>query len=114
MIVLAVAVGGAAGALLRWLASHLNGTVPWGTLLVNLLGSFGLGLLVGYDLPGTVIAPQPLNVGIATGLLGGLTTFSTLMVEVAYPPRLRWGYLAVTLLLGLGLAWAGLTIGTSV
>ena len=70
---------GGAGAVLRYLVDHwLRGATtrfPLGTLAVNLLGSFALGLLVGAD-PG----PDWLLVA-GTGLLGGFTTFSTHAVE---------------------------------
>ncbi len=77
----AVAVGGAIGALLRWLLDQAWVTGwPWPTLAVNLLGSLLLGVLTvlaaRFALPGWV---RP---GVGTGLLGGFTTFSAYVVQV--------------------------------
>ena len=50
MTPLLVAAGAALGATLRfWVAHHLDDRTPWGTLAVNVAGSFVLGLLVGRD-----------------------------------------------------------------
>ncbi len=80
--VLAVAIGAAAGAVLRWrLSLWLNDSwhgFPVGTLLVNLLG----GLLVGLAMTWFVRVPDEVwRLLIVTGLLGGLTTFSTFSAE---------------------------------
>ena len=55
---------------------------PFGTLVVNLLGSFALGLLAGYFLlrPGV---PQDLRLFLTTGILGGFTTFSAFSLDSA-------------------------------
>lgn len=77
--VLAVAVGAFIGGVLRvWTSSMLNrgaGRIPVGTLAVNIVGSFVLGLMIGWTAHGPV-APQ-LQALVMTGLCGGLTTFST-------------------------------------
>jgi CrcB protein len=80
--VLAVAVGAALGALLRWLAGlWLNaqwGGFPLGTLLVNCVG----GLLIGVALVAFERSPNELlRLLLVTGFLGGLTTFSAFSVE---------------------------------
>lgn len=76
----AVAIGGAVGSLLRYALLLVNpriwsGLFPIGLLLVNVLGSFALGLILG------LLPPEqrhsPVGVGISVGLLGGFTTFST-------------------------------------
>jgi len=54
-------------------------TFPLGTLLVNLSGSFLLGLVVG--LGAAAVLPEPVQVVVGTGFLGGYTTFSTASVE---------------------------------
>lgn len=79
---LAVAGGAAVGALLRWAAGLWLNTVwagfPLGTLLVNCVG----GLLVGAALAWLTHAPSELlRLLLVTGLLGGLTTFSSFSVE---------------------------------
>ncbi len=80
--VLAVAAGAAIGAVLRWrLSLLLNDSwhgFPIGTLLVNCLG----GLMVGMAMVWFVGSPdETLRLLIITGLLGGLTTFSTFSAE---------------------------------
>jgi len=80
--VLAVGVGAAGGALLRWLAGlWLNATwngFPLGTLLVNCAGGF----LVGIALMWFTRSPNELlRLLVVTGFLGGLTTFSAYSVE---------------------------------
>lgn len=82
---LAVAVGGAVGAVARVLASELvgqraPGAWPWATLLVNASGAFALGVLL--TLLQRRPAPWPyLRPLLGTGVLGGYTTFSALAVE---------------------------------
>lgn len=74
MTLLAVALGGAAGALARFLTGVAvpPGSWPRATFVVNVTGSFALGWLTGR---GTVPA------GVGAGLLGGFTTLSTWAVE---------------------------------
>jgi CrcB protein len=78
----AVALGAAAGALLRWGAglalNGLWGGFPLGTLLVNALG----GLLIGLSMVWFARAPDELlRLLLVTGLLGGFTTFSSFSAE---------------------------------
>lgn len=84
---IAVAVGGAIGASLR----HLSGLVflrwlgpafPWGTLFVNVAGSLAMGLLIGWLSRRTGSAAE-VRLFLATGLLGGFTTFSAFSLDVA-------------------------------
>ena len=77
-----IAVAGGLGASLRLVTdgvvrSLAGARLPWGTLLINVLGSAGLGALMGCGAG----APTALLVG--TGLLGGFTTFSTASFESA-------------------------------
>jgi len=80
--IVAVAVGAAVGALLRWAAgvwlnAQWNG-FPLGTLLVNCVGGF----LVGVALMWFTLSPNELmRLLVVTGFLGGLTTFSAYSVE---------------------------------
>lgn len=108
---LLVALGAAVGAPLRYLVNQevrarLGGTPVAGTLVVNVVGSFVLGAVVGAGL-GT--APLAL-VGI--GFCGALTTFSTLALELwdAMADD-RYAHavanVALSLTLGLGAAWLG-------
>jgi CrcB protein len=63
-------------AALRWLGASF----PYGTLAVNLTGSFAIGLLMHVALATTVVPPG-VRIFLATGLLGGLTTYSTFNYE---------------------------------
>jgi len=82
LVVLAVAVGGALGAVLRHLTSVAfagRGRVPLGVLVVNVVGSFVAGVALGAPLDGLYTSTAQLI--IVSGLCGGLTTFSTFAVE---------------------------------
>ncbi|MBN1494080.1 MAG: fluoride efflux transporter CrcB [Candidatus Omnitrophica bacterium] len=79
-----IAFGGAAGSLLRYWASGLahrigGSSFPWGTLSVNLIGSFLIGFLWGMF--ESVIVPRNTRILIFIGLLGSFTTFSTFTLE---------------------------------
>lgn len=112
--------GGALGAGLRfWLGATLiqrfGDGMPWGTLAVNLGGSFAAGLLFAVLAERGGIA-DALRALLIVGLLGGLTTYSALMLELMTLGRggqgdRAAGYLAVTLVGGLALVWAGLRLG---
>ena len=111
-----VMAGGALGAGLRhlaggWLLKQLGTGVPWGTLAVNLLGSFAAGFLLVW-LEGRGPSAMYLRAFLIVGVLGGLTTYSALMIECllyarAAKPGLLVGYLAATLVGGFALVWAG-------
>ena len=80
-----IALGGAAGTLLRYaislLAPRLFGTsFPAGTLVVNLLGSFCIGAIMYVGLTTKTIHPD-LRFALTTGVMGGLTTYSTFNYE---------------------------------
>ncbi len=76
MTPLLVALGAGVGAALRYLTGHwLDGDFPWGTLLVNVLGSFLLGLLTALSITGHPMAL------LGTGLCGGFTTYSAFAVR---------------------------------
>jgi len=114
VIMLLVAVGGGAGAALRWVVTDGFGRssdgFPIGTTLVNVVGSFALGLIVGYDAAvESVIQTDPLTIG----LLGGFTTFSTWMVDIhtSDGSTLSRRVVLVPLVLGLAAAGAGLALG---
>jgi fluoride exporter len=82
---LAVAAGGAAGSVARWLVvlgcGRLCGAgFPWGVFAVNVAGSFLMGLAVGL-LARFSPASEATRLLLATGLLGGFTTFSSFSLD---------------------------------
>lgn len=108
--------GGALGAAGRhWMSGYLlrriGDGIPWGTLAVNLIGSFAVGFLAIW-LEGRGPSALYWRAFLIVGLLGGLTTYSSLMLESLIYVRtdrsgLLLGYLAVTLVGGLALVWLG-------
>ena len=120
MRLLLVCLGGALGSGLRYLfgllAARLLGlTFPFGTLGVNLLGSFLISLIIGLLLSAGGSAPisPTLRLFLTTGVMGGLTTYSafnhevlTLLEDGAQPRALL--YVAVTLLGCLAMGASGL------
>ncbi|GAB3620707.1 fluoride efflux transporter CrcB [Glutamicibacter endophyticus] len=79
-----IAVAGGLGACCRLVLdgavrSRVAGAFPWGTVLINLLGSFLLGLLTG--LVSVQILPEAIRLVVGVGFLGGFTTFSTASFE---------------------------------
>lgn len=119
---LAVALGGALGALLRYLASvaalSLAGPAwPWGTLFANVAGSLLIGLyarLTGEG--GRIRASLATHHFVITGFCGGFTTFSifsleTLLLFEAGAVARGSAYIAVSLLTWLLAAWLGDRLG---
>lgn len=106
---LLVALGAVPGAVMRWqVGAHLNDN----NLIVNVLGAFILGWLVGLPLR----PKRQLLIGI--GFCGSLTTFSSWMVDcVAFIAQGDWlaalGLIGMTLGLGLGAAALGVVAGRS-
>jgi CrcB protein len=115
-----VMLGGALGAGMRFwiggaLLRQLGDGFPWGTFAVNLLGAFAGGFLATW-LEGRGTAALYWRAFLIVGLLGGLTTYSAMMIEwLLYTRSARTGlgfvYLLLTLLLGLVLVWAGARLG---
>ena len=82
---LAIAIGGALGAVARYLsvayfAKSLGVTYPWGTLLVNVAGSFVMGVLV-ILFAATDWLPENIKMLATVGFLGSYTTFSTFSLD---------------------------------
>lgn len=92
---------------------------PWGTLAVNVIGSLAMGLLIATfaSVPGGV--SNNLRLFLATGVLGGFTTFSAFSLDAltlwergqALPAL---GYIAASLILSLAAIAAGLLLGRSI
>jgi len=114
-----VALGGALGALLRYLVAgfvqeRLGGLFPWGTLFVNASGSFLLGFFFERALHSAVSAEWRLF--FAVGVLGAYTTFSTYSYETLALLRegalgLAFAYALGTLALGVAAALLGVWLG---
>lgn len=113
---LIVMVGGAVGTYARyavggWFAARYGPVFPWGTLVINLTGSFVLGLFVGVRDGGHFALGPAWTLLFAIGFLGAYTTFSTFTVETIHLMSLRSFLLAGANVLGsvvLGLLFAGL------
>ena len=103
--VLAVSIGAALGALLRWaLGLKLNAVlevIPFGTVAANLLAAYVIGLATAYFATTSNLSPE-WKLLIITGFCGGLSTFSTFSMEI------------VTLLQRQQFAWAAGSIGLHV
>jgi CrcB protein len=119
LLFLGVAVAGGLGSACRLLLdgvirSRTRGTTPWGTIVINLTGSFLLGLVTGVS--SVHLLPEAAHLVLGAGFLGGYTTFSTASFEtVRLLQERKWvagglnglGVLiATTVLAGLGL-WIG-------
>ena len=84
--ILPVMLGGAIGAGLRYFVSLLSAekltlAFPVGTLLVNLIGGFAMGVLYALLLRGS--ASEPVRLFLGVGILGGFTTFSAFSLDAA-------------------------------
>ena len=105
---LAVAIGGAIGAMLRFAISEWVGT-PQGTLLVNAVGSLLLGMCMA-GLAAELVSKE-MTIFVGTGILGAFTTMSTFSVETIElwndNQTTAIGYVTITMLLCPILAYAG-------
>lgn len=112
---LVVAVAGGVGAGARYLVdlavtALVGARFPWGTLVINVSGSFVLGVLSG------AVSDAALLAVVGTGLLGGFTTFSSVAAVSAVMASERRGWAAAsntigTLVLAVAAAAAGIAIG---
>jgi CrcB protein len=117
-MLLAVAAGGATGSVARYVLGTLllrvSSGFPVSTLLINVSGSFLIGLLARlFDAPDH---QQVLRVALTVGICGGFTTFSTFSAETV--TLLQQGkagraalYVTVSLVLGVSATFAGLAVG---
>ncbi|MBW6472945.1 MAG: fluoride efflux transporter CrcB [Anaerolineaceae bacterium] len=94
--VLWISIGAVLGANLRywvgdWAAQRFGSSFPYGTLLINLSGSFLLGLIVSVNMENFIIDPR-LRLLLTIGFLGSYTTFSTYAYEsIAIISQGQWG-----------------------
>lgn len=107
MTLLLVAIGAAVGAPLRFATSHLlDDRWHWGTLLVNAVGSFLLGITAAIGLSGSALAL------VGTGFCGGLTTYSSFAVQTHSLGRHRGTvYAGLTVVASLALCSLGFWLG---
>lgn len=110
-----IALGGAMGAICRYLVYlfsnlYLHISFPWGTLIVNLIGSFVVGLLFGiFEI---FIVSENIRLFLFVGILGSFTTFSTFSLE-SFKLLKEANYIffaintSLNLVLGIGLVFLG-------
>ena len=120
MTLVLVGAGGFFGAISRylvdgWVSAATGGGFPWGTLVVNVTGSFVLGLLFAASVERGVL-PSEIRAPVLVGFIGAYTTFSTLTLESWRLVESGSYVLAIaniggSLLLGLLAVVAGLMIG---
>jgi fluoride exporter len=114
--ILLIALGAAIGANLRyalslWAARQWGAAFPYGTLLINVLGSFAIGVVLTLAATRSAIS-VPWRLLLVTGLLGGFTTFSTFSYET-YQLLIEDSLLLASLnILGsVGISLAGVVLG---
>ncbi len=84
-MILLVGAGGAIGSVARFLsqqmiARYYPSSFPWGTLIVNIVGCFIIGIVYAFGEKGNLLSPE-MRLLLATGFCGGFTTFSTFAYE---------------------------------
>lgn len=119
---LAIALGGALGSVARYLCALagialLGPFFPWGTLGVNVAGSFLIGLYAALTGPdGRIFATPALRQGVMAGFCGGFTTFSVFSLEsIRLLEAGQWalglGYVGLSAATWLPAAWLGDRLG---
>jgi CrcB protein len=119
LVTLGSAIGGAARHWLSGLvASHTAGLFPWGTVLVNVLGSFVIGVANALTGPGGRLGIElDARLFVMVGLCGGFTTFSSFSLQtMALMQAGQWGGAAANVMLSVALClfsvWLGHLAGT--
>jgi len=111
-----IAVGSAIGGVSRYLVGGLTqrvvgGTFPAGTLLINVTGSFLLGLILRYGVETSTLTPE-VRAFLTVGFCGGYTTFSTFSYEtVALAEDGEWTRAALYVALSVGLSLIATFLG---
>ena len=115
-LMLIVGIGGAIGAILRYVISDIipSEEFPYGTISVNLLGSLILGFMFGAIAADALISQDNLLL-FGTGLLGAFTTMSTFAIETVNLSEneisTTFLYVILTISGSIGLAWSGYRVG---
>lgn len=113
--IIAVGIGGFVGSIFRYLISHYinistHSTFPFGTLTVNVVGSFLIGIIIAAALEGDL--NKSMRLLLATGFCGGFTTFSSFSYEFfSLLQHEQTGYAFLyaiaSFVLGLAFVWLG-------
>ena len=117
-LVLLVGLGGAIGSILRYLITDIipSNQMPYGTIIVNLLGSMLLGIMFG-AIAADAIINQDYVLLFGTGLLGAFTTMSAFAMDTVTLTEdeisTTFIYVLITIVGSIGLAWSGYKIGFS-
>ena len=117
---LLVAVGGAIGSILRFLTSiaatqWFGAEFPYGTMIANLSGAFVIGLVQQIGTESLLISDNT-RIFLTTGMMGGLTTYSTFSYETVRLMETNawtqaWINIVVTTALALALCFLGIAVG---
>ncbi|TCV61337.1 camphor resistance protein CrcB [Neorhizobium sp. R1-B] len=117
---LLVAIGGALGSVCRylvglWALRQFGPNFPWGTLTVNVAGSFAIGLLAELIVRRYDASPE-MRLLLITGVLGGFTTFSAFSLDVITlfergAALAGATYVLASVAISLGAVFAGLALG---
>ena len=115
-LVLVIAAGGGLGAVARYLLAGqvtrlLGSQFPWGILVVNVVGSFAMGVLIELMARFWSASPEA-RAFLAVGVLGGFTTYSTFSHDAATLDRRGAAvYVIASVALGVAAALAGRNVG---
>ena len=123
MHILLIGIGGFCGAIARyavdtWISDAVRTPFPWGTLAINVTGSFALGLLFTLTAERGPL-PEELRLPLGVGFLGAYTTFSTFALESlrladSGSSSLAIANVAGSVLLGLAAVLIGVAIGRAI
>jgi len=118
-MILAIAAGGALGAVLRHFVGlfalrHMGSDFPWGTLSVNVIGSFLMGALIAW-FAHSWNPPAELRGFLTVGMLGAFTTFSTFSLDTVTlwergATMASMGYVLASVVLSIGALFAGMML----
>ncbi len=124
MMLVLVGIGCGMGAVLRhylsgYAARKLGSSLPWGTMLVNVLGALAIGLIYALEQPTGGDATTLTHGFLVIGVLGGFTTVSSLSLQtigLAQGGAINRAIVNIllTLTLGLSAVYLGMQIGTAI
>lgn len=115
-VFLGAGIGGAIRHAVNLACARVLGTqFPWGTISVNVVGSFVIGLVAGWFAFRSAGSSQSLRLFLVTGILGGFTTFSAFSLDVALlwergASVLALGYVISSVVLSIVAVFAGLAL----